>query len=95
MTKSDSARAAAVSRALRAGGIRPLPSGTPRDREGVRVSSSILESASVTVSIDAPGARARLAAAVEEALTAASYHVAVSSSQAGFYGYVIYNVTKE
>jgi hypothetical protein len=95
VAKSDSARAAAVSRALRAGGLRPLPSGTPRGREGVSVSASVFGRSSVIVSIDAPGARARLAESVEEILREAGYVVEQSSVREGFDGFVIYNVQKE
>lgn len=95
MAKSDSSRAAAVSRALRAGGLLPLPSGTARDREGIRVSASVVGTTSVMVSIDAPGARARLSNEVEEILDAAGYSWDIASSQAGFYGYVAYSVRKQ
>jgi hypothetical protein len=74
---SAGAFAAGVSRALRAQGIRPLPSGTPRGREGVRVGKGGLDgTALVSVVIwDSPGHEARLAAAVDEALAATGYTV--------------------
>lgn len=66
--------ASAVSRRIREDVMRPLPSGTPRGREGVRVSGH-LQGASVAVDIDLPGKAARIADAITEALTAAGYTV--------------------
>lgn len=95
MAKSDSSRAAAVSRALRAGGLMPLPSGTARGREGIRVTAGVLSTTSVIVSIDAPGARARLADSVSEVLVAAGYAVEETGREEGFYGHVMYRVARQ
>lgn len=73
-TKSADAKAAAVSRTLRAAGMRPLPSGTARGREGIRVSRGT-HGTSVAVILDAPSERARLTADVVKALTDAGYEV--------------------
>lgn len=68
--------AAGVSRTLRANGLRPLPSGTPIDREGVRVSRGHADNrASVRVDIDLPRKALRYADDIEEALTEAGYTV--------------------
>lgn len=69
--------AAAVSRAIRAQGIRPLPSGMPRGTEGVRVERSpIRDTAHVRVVIwDDPYHRRTLCEAVDEALAATKYTV--------------------
>lgn len=68
--------AAAVSRKLRAAGIRPLPSGTSRMREGVRVTTDALDNtANVSVDIDLPRKAARIANQIEEVLVAAGYTV--------------------
>lgn len=64
--------ASAVSAALRRAGFSPLGSGTSRMREGIRVSSS-LHAVTVTVDLDHSGKADRMAADVEEALTAAGY----------------------
>lgn len=73
---SRDAFAAAVSRKLREGGIRPLPSGTPITREGVRVSRSpVADTARVAIDLDAPSASRRMADAVEEILVGAGYAV--------------------
>lgn len=94
MNKSERARAAAVSRALRAGGLRPLPSGTPRSREGVRVSPSVFETVSVVVSIDAPRQCARVAADVEEVLADAGYTVETQARGDDSGGIYLYRVSR-
>lgn len=90
-----------VSRKLRQAGMRPLPSGTPRDREGVRVSGSSrrtglpsLDAVSVVVSIDGPAHRARIAVDVVEVLTGAGYIVEETARQDGLDGHVIYRVSQ-
>lgn len=68
--------AAGVSRALRVRGLRPLPSGTPIVREGVRVERGYADNrASVRVDIDLPRKALRYADDIEEALTEAGYIV--------------------
>lgn len=68
--------AAGVSRALRVRGLRPLPSGTPITREGVRVSRGPLDNtASVRVDIDRPITAERTADDIEKTLTEAGYTV--------------------
>ncbi len=95
MSKSDSSRAAAVSRALRAGGLSPWGSGTSRAKEGIRVTAGILGWTTVIVSIDAPGQRDRVAADVIEVLGDAGYAVTEQSRGDGWGGFVIYRVQKE
>lgn len=68
--------AAGVSRTLRVAGLRPLPSGTPITREGVRVSRGHRDNtASIRVDIDRPIAAERTAADIEETLTEAGYSI--------------------
>jgi hypothetical protein len=62
--------AAAVSRVLRAGGLRPLGSGTPAHREGVRVSGQF-----VRISVDSPSRERALGDDVVAILVAAGYDV--------------------
>lgn len=68
---------AAVSRALRAAGFAPLPSGTPRHREGVRVEvgAKLLGTVRITVDTGLEGRDTRLAYAMSEALVIAGYEV--------------------
>lgn len=63
---------ATVSAFLRRAGLNPLPSGTPRTREGIRVSRA-LNGCTVIVDLDAPTAQHRLADEVEEVLTSHGY----------------------
>lgn len=75
-TQTANSFAAAVSRTLREAGMRPLPSGTPRSREGIRVSrTSLPATAYVSVDVDLPRKAARMAADVAEVLTEAGYAV--------------------
>lgn len=66
--------AAAVSRALRRQGFRPLPSGTSRNREGIRVSQSPGHVA-VTADIDRTGNATELVDEMFQALASSGYHV--------------------
>lgn len=64
--------AAAVSRTLARAGLRPLPSGTSRMREGIRVSRGIADVvARVIVDFDDEAAAARRSVEVEEILSTA------------------------
>lgn len=72
--------AAAVSRALRAGGVTPVE----RRREGTHVHRSALGHVFVNVDIDAPTARERMRADVRFLLAASGY-VVERESDAGFY----------
>lgn len=68
--------AAAVSATLRRQGLRPLPSGTPLARQGVRVRRGPLPgTASVHVDIEMPRRAARIAADIAEVLAEAGYTV--------------------
>lgn len=67
--------AAAVSRAIRSAGFRPLPSGTPRHREGVRVEKSVLGSVNVTVDTGSSSRNDRLRYQIADALVLAGYEV--------------------
>lgn len=53
--RTGTSRAAAVSAALHKTGLHPLPAGSPRTREGVRVTWGY-GSVSISVGIDAPAA---------------------------------------
>lgn len=66
--------AAAVSRALKRQGFSPLPSGTVRRREGIRVSQSPRHVA-VTVDLDNASRATELADDLFQALVASKYHV--------------------
>lgn len=74
-SKTAGSFAAGVSRALTKQGLRPLPSGTPITREGVRVGRFSDTRASVRVDIDAPVRAKRTADDIAEALAAAGYAV--------------------
>lgn len=73
--RNRAARAAAVTRALRAADIVVLPSGTPRSREGIRVSAKSGASALVSIDLDTPSLRARVREVVVEVLAAAGYAI--------------------
>lgn len=73
-TTSTTLQASAVSRKLRAGGLRPLPSGTPRSREGVRVSQTPGH-VSVLADVNAPSLAVVLADTAFAILAAANYRV--------------------
>ncbi len=73
---SSGSRAAAVSRTLHAAGIRPLPSGTPRTREGLRVKASNFGRTQVQFDYDQQHyTTADLVTAVLDALLSAGYTV--------------------
>jgi hypothetical protein len=61
-----------VSQSLRIGGLRPLPSGTPYTREGIRVKQQG-QSVRISIDVDGGGSRRALADSIEELLTAARY----------------------
>ena len=63
-----------VSRALRRAGFRPLPSGTPRTREGLRVSRAATHVV-VLVDLDSASAAARATDDVFDTLAAKGYVV--------------------
>lgn len=92
-TRSANAQAAVVSSTLRRAGIRPLPSGTPRGREGVRVSRGVggATIAHVSVLIDSTRERKSLTDDVAAALTAAGYNVERGNDDAeyGFCGLAV------
>lgn len=78
MTAAPALRANQVTRVLRAGGLVVLPSGTPRTREGIRVSGAAdSPSTWVTVTVDMDSTRDALAVAAEarRILTAKGYAV--------------------
>lgn len=66
--------ASAVSRALRRRGFRPLPSGTSRNREGIRVSQAHGH-VTVTADIDRLGNATELVDEMMQALAACGYRV--------------------
>lgn len=76
--RSRGSFAAGVSRALIAAGLRPLPSGTSRTREGVRVSAALPGTALVAVDIDAPTKAERTARDIAGVLSEAGYTIAVN-----------------
>jgi hypothetical protein len=77
--------AAAVSAALRRVGFNPLGSGTPRTREGIRVTGS-LERVRVVADLDSERAAVDLAIAARQALIGAGYSVDTSTGDpAAFY----------
>lgn len=84
MTRSTQAAAAAVSRILASAGERPLPSGTTRRREGIRVSASVSGISRVFVDHDNEREAARRSEALEEILKQAGYVIQRTSS-AAFY----------
>lgn len=62
--------AASISGRLKRAGFHPLPSGTSRNREGIRVSRAALPGAvRVTVDLDSDSAAETLAAELEQTLT--------------------------
>lgn len=65
-------RAATVSACLRRGGLNPLGSGTPADREGVRVKQS-REQVRVVIDVDDPSRRAAIADDAASILSSAGY----------------------
>lgn len=68
--------AAAVSRTIRSTVMTPLPSGTARGREGVRVTAGWhMATCTVSVDLSAPSYAARVRDAIEAALTGAGYTV--------------------
>jgi hypothetical protein len=73
--------ASSVSRDLAALGVRPLPSGTSRMREGVRVTGS-LGTVRVSVDLDSENMARRRADDIEEALRGKGYTVERASEQA-------------
>jgi hypothetical protein len=78
--------AAAVSAALRRVGFNPLGSGTPRTREGIRVTGSSLERVRVVADLDSERAAVDLAIAARQALIGAGYSVDTSTGDpAAFY----------
>ena len=62
-----------VSRLLRQGGLRPVSPEASRMREGIRVSTVSPTSSHISVDIDMPGQRARIADAVRAILTYGPY----------------------
>lgn len=71
--------AAGVSQTIRRTVMRPLPSGTARSREGVRVTSGWhTRNAHVAVGIDLPRKAQRVTDQITEALTDAGYTVEVN-----------------
>lgn len=71
--------AAGVSRALRRHDIRPLPSGTARSREGIRVTTSYTDArAGISVDLDNTARAERIALLVTAALKAEGYTVEVN-----------------
>lgn len=64
--------AASVSGALRRGGLNPLGSGTPRTREGIRVSGGLF-GVRVTADLDNEGDARALALEAAQVLGAAGY----------------------
>jgi hypothetical protein len=76
--------ASAVSAILRRGGFNPLGSGTPRSREGLRVSRSATD-VHVVADLDAAGAAGRMADDAAEILREAGYEIDRSSTSASFY----------
>lgn len=63
--------AASISGRLKRAGFHPLPSGTSRNREGIRVSRAALPGAvTVRVDLDSDSAAEKLAAELEQSLTA-------------------------
>lgn len=80
--RSNRSRAAAVSRFLAKAGHRPLPSGTSRSREGVRVSPTGVDGdVFVVVDWDTPAAAARRALELTELLNAAGFSATVSGNR--------------
>lgn len=75
--------AAAVSAMLRRAGFNPLGSGTPRTREGLRVSRSGIN-VYVVADLDLNGASRRMAQDAREAATEAGYETA-DAGAAAFY----------
>lgn len=75
--------AASVSAALRRGGLRPLPSGTSRMREGLRVSRS-WQSVRVTADLNSNRDAIEMAKWAAEILTAAGYVLDAEQDQTGF-----------
>jgi hypothetical protein len=83
-------QASAVSRALKEAGIRPLPSGTPRTREGLRVRRTIhpLYVAYVVADYDLDREALDVAIAARQALIGAGYRVTVNGDTGGTGFYV-------
>ena len=71
--------ASTVSRKLARAGLRPLPSGTPRSREGIRVSDSTYW-VRVAIDIDSTRLAAEISAAVRSALLDAGYRVVATGN---------------
>ena len=76
--------ASAVSRALRVGGLRPLPSGTPYTREGLRVSRS-LQRVRVVADLDSEARAAELATLAAAILSEAGYTIDPTDQPVAFY----------
>lgn len=95
--RARAGRAAAVSRLLRTEVTRPLPSGTPRTREGVRVTGSVLGRVSVSFDYDDDHpSYHRVVDAARDALTAAGYTIEESpATPADGLHYPRFYVTKE
>jgi hypothetical protein len=68
-------RSASVSRTLAQAGLRPLPPGTSRDREGIRVRASHASTVRVAVDLDGDRERDLLAMDVAAALRSAGFQV--------------------
>lgn len=79
--------AATISRILREGGLRPLPSGTSRMREGIRVSKSFGGEVRISFDFDSNRCARELRAVAEEILKAHLYNVYTPDD--GQYGDVI------
>jgi hypothetical protein len=88
MTPDEKSRTspATVSAAIRKAGLRPLPSGTPVTRQGVRVSRSGLPGVvRVLADYDGEGKARRTASDLAEVLTDAGYDVEKSASGSSLY----------
>jgi hypothetical protein len=72
--RRSGSRAASVSRSLASEGLRPLPSGTSRNREGIRVRSGC-DSVTVVVDLDSDVERDLLALDVAAALRSHGFSV--------------------
>lgn len=74
LSRKSAARAASVSRTLASNGLRPLPSGTSRNREGIRVSRSSV-GVRVVIDLDSPREAALLTQEVTATLRGEGFHV--------------------
>ena len=77
LNRRAGAAAASVSRTLASNGLRPLPSGTSRNREGIRVTRTTAERIRVGIDLDSPRARAVVEDEVVNVLRAEGFSVEV------------------